>query len=142
MAKRFIPPTPAEATAYAATIGFQLDGEEFCDFYAVTGWKRGNTPMSDWRAAVRTWKRRQKNDKGRPLCTRQDNHRLLASIDQKYLDEYAGRLAALRSWRGKPDCPLGDVSDAERRLLSKIRDTHGQDMVAQVIAKCKEVRSC
>lgn len=143
MPKRFIPPTPDEATAYAATIGFKLDGEEFCDFYQAKGWKVGTTPMADWRAAIRTWKRRNKNNPAFMIQpSRQDDRSRLAAIDQKYVEEYAERIAALRSWRGKPNCPLGDVADAERRLLSKIRDTHGQQLLAQVLARCKEDRQC
>ena len=142
MGKRFIPPSPAEATAYATTIGYKFDGEDFCDFYQSKGWKVGTTPMADWRAAIRTWKRRTQKDQAglaRPMV---DNRRRLAEIDQKYIIEYTGQLAALRSWRGKPNCPLGDVANAERRLLSKIRDTHGPQLVARVLAKCKEDRPC
>ena len=55
----FKPPTPQEVTDYAKGIGFVLDGEAFCDHYEVRGWKpKGyRVQMSDWRAAVRTWKR-------------------------------------------------------------------------------------
>ena len=56
--KRFKPPTPAEVTAYAKTIDFDLDGENFCNFYESKGWKVGNTPMKKWQAAVCTWKKR------------------------------------------------------------------------------------
>lgn len=56
---KFQPPTPEEVTDYAKSIGFELDGEAFCDHYKVRGWKpKGyRTQMSDWKAAVRTWKR-------------------------------------------------------------------------------------
>ena len=53
---RFTPPTAQEATEYAKSIGFALDGARFVDYYASKGWKIGNSPMKDWRAAVRTWK--------------------------------------------------------------------------------------
>ena len=57
--RRFERPTPAAVTAYAREIGFDLDGQQFCDSYDAKGWKIGSTPMKDWRAAVRTWKGRQ-----------------------------------------------------------------------------------
>jgi len=60
---RFIKPTPAEVTAYAKTIDFDLDGENFCNFYESKGWKVGNTPMKKWQAAVCTWKKRDKPQK-------------------------------------------------------------------------------
>jgi len=53
------PPTSVMVTDYAKEINYQLDGNKFCDYYAARGWKlKGGTLMKDWRAAVRTWKRR------------------------------------------------------------------------------------
>lgn len=60
---KFAPPTPQEVDEYAKKIEFRLDGEYFCDFYATRGWKLSSRlPMVDWKAAVRTWKSRQKKD--------------------------------------------------------------------------------
>lgn len=55
--KRFRKPTPKEVEEYATSIGFELDGEYFCDHYQAKGWKISNSPMKDWKAAVRTWKK-------------------------------------------------------------------------------------
>lgn len=58
--KAFEKPTPEEVSAYAAERGRPgFDGGQFCDFYASKGWKVGREPMRDWRAAVRTWLRRE-----------------------------------------------------------------------------------
>lgn len=54
---RFVKPSPAEVEAYAKTIQFPINGEEFCDFYESKGWVVGRSPMKCWKAAVRTWKR-------------------------------------------------------------------------------------
>jgi len=56
---RFAPPTAEEVTLYGQTVGFVVDGALFCDYYAARGWKLGKTPMKDWKAAVRTWKKKQ-----------------------------------------------------------------------------------
>ncbi len=56
---RFTPPTPQQATDYAKSIEFDLDGEQFVDHYTSKGWMIGKNPMKDWRAAVRTWKRQR-----------------------------------------------------------------------------------
>ena len=58
----FTKPTPQEVSDYAKGIGFDLDGERFCDYYQARGWelKRGQ-PMKDWMAAVRTWKKNNLN---------------------------------------------------------------------------------
>lgn len=55
----FVPPTPQEATEYARSIGYKLDGEKFVAHYAARGWKYGGgQPMKDWRAAIVTWKKK------------------------------------------------------------------------------------
>jgi DNA-binding transcriptional regulator YhcF (GntR family) len=64
--KRFQKPTAQEVCDYAASIGFELDGQEFVDFYEAKGWLIGKNKMTDWRAAVRTWKLRSRKDKNGP----------------------------------------------------------------------------
>lgn len=55
---RFIKPTVAEVEAYCEERGNKIDPGEFVDFYESKGWVVGKSPMKDWRAAVRTWERR------------------------------------------------------------------------------------
>jgi hypothetical protein len=55
--RRHIPPTPEQVTAYSASIGFDLNGADFCDFYESKGWLVGKAKMKDWQAACRTWQR-------------------------------------------------------------------------------------
>jgi len=55
----FNPPSLLEVSEYAKSIDFQFDAEQFIDFYASKGWMVGKNKMKDWRAAIRTWKRRQ-----------------------------------------------------------------------------------
>lgn len=57
-AKRFVPPTVAEATAYCQERGNRLNPEAFVDYYASKGWMVGKNPMRGWKAAVRTWERK------------------------------------------------------------------------------------
>lgn len=57
----FQPPTPDEVQAYLDSQKAKFfDGEQFCDFYTARGWLIGKNKMKDWRAAVRTWIRRDK----------------------------------------------------------------------------------
>lgn len=58
---RFAPPTPAEVQEYAREIGL-VRVDAFYDFYASKGWKVGNAPMKDWRAAARRWQRTDVED--------------------------------------------------------------------------------
>lgn len=59
--KRFIKPTLDEVRAYCLERQNNVDPESFIDFYESKGWKVGNQSMKDWKAAVRTWERRDNN---------------------------------------------------------------------------------
>lgn len=59
--KQFIKPTLDEVRAYCLERQNNIDPESFVDFYESKGWKVGNQPMRDWKAAVRTWERRDNN---------------------------------------------------------------------------------
>lgn len=58
--RRFTPPTLKEVSDYVMENGYAyaVNPEAFIDFYQSKGWKVGNNPMKDWKAAVRTWVRR------------------------------------------------------------------------------------
>lgn len=60
-APRFKPPTIQEVTDYCQERGNKVDPQRFIDFYEAKGWRVGNTPMKDWKAAVRTWEQRDRN---------------------------------------------------------------------------------
>ena len=68
-AKRFTPPTVEDVKSYCLSRNNNINAEQFVDFYTAKGWKVGNTPMKDWKAAVRTWEqrdfsnRKQKDDR-------------------------------------------------------------------------------
>lgn len=54
----FKKPTVEEVTAYCRERGNSVDPESFYDFYQSKGWRIGKEPMKDWKAAVRTWEKR------------------------------------------------------------------------------------
>lgn len=56
-------PTVDEISEYCSQRGNGIDSEAFWDFYQSKGWVVGKAPMKDWRAAVRTWERKQRTDK-------------------------------------------------------------------------------
>jgi hypothetical protein len=51
-------PQPQNVEKYALSIGFRINGEQFCNYYESKGWLIGKSPMKSWEAAVRTWKQR------------------------------------------------------------------------------------
>ena len=53
------PPSLEEVAAYIAERGSSVDAARFVDFYTAKGWLVGKAKMRDWRAAVRTWERRE-----------------------------------------------------------------------------------
>jgi hypothetical protein len=69
--KRFTKPTKEDLLLYAEEIGFQIDPDRFLDYYDSKGWLIGKAPMKDWRAAVRTWKKNNFQDKGQGKTSRQ-----------------------------------------------------------------------
>ena len=59
---RFSPPSIDEVIAYCLERGNTVDAEQFVNFYSANGWKQGKgKPIVDWRAAVRTWERRDES---------------------------------------------------------------------------------
>jgi hypothetical protein len=55
--KGFVPPLTDEVQEYA---GSEFDAIAFVNHYTSNGWMIGKNKMKDWRAAVRTWKLRNK----------------------------------------------------------------------------------
>lgn len=60
--RRFIPPTVEDVRAYCLETGKPIDAEAFVDFYSSKGWKVGSSPMKDWKAAVRNWRKRDEQN--------------------------------------------------------------------------------
>lgn len=59
--KRLTPPSVDEVRAYCMERNNGIDPEAFVDYYTARGWKYGQgKPIADWKAAVRTWERRDK----------------------------------------------------------------------------------
>ena len=82
--KRFIPPTVDEVRAYCQERHNGIDPETFVDFYSSKGWKVGSNPMKDWKAAVRTWEKR--NKKTEPEVPKNDISKLKA-LENYYINQ-------------------------------------------------------
>ena len=57
---RFQKPTIEEIRQYCLEKGYNVDAEQFFNFYESKGWLVGKSPMKNWRAAVSTWNKREK----------------------------------------------------------------------------------
>ncbi|MEN6635909.1 MAG: hypothetical protein ABFC56_08670 [Clostridiaceae bacterium] len=58
--RRFIKPTVEEIAEYCKERGNRIKAQAFFDWNESKGWKVGNSPMKDWKAAIRTWEQRDK----------------------------------------------------------------------------------
>jgi uncharacterized protein YdaU (DUF1376 family) len=61
--KRFVPPSIEEVRAYCLERGNQVDPDNFVNHYQGNGWMRGKNKIKDWKACVKTWEARDKQDK-------------------------------------------------------------------------------
>ena len=81
---RMRPPEQKELRDYCAQRGSGIDPEAFYDYYAARGWMYGpGQPMGDWKAAVRSWERRQAQHPEKAPAR---------SAEEIYADIFAGRI--------------------------------------------------
>lgn len=79
---KFAPPSVEQVEAYAKERGSKVDPAAFVDFYASKGWKVGNQPMKDWKAALRTWERREPTGKPKAPPGRFSNERTAVDYNE------------------------------------------------------------
>ena len=84
----FQKPTFEDIRAYCISRANNVDPEQFFNFYESKGWTIGKSPMRDWRAAVRTWEKREKEtpQRKRSPLTRSESvfEHNLKVMDQMY----------------------------------------------------------
>lgn len=56
---KFTPPTLEAVAEYCKERKNSVDPQKFVDWYTANGWKVGKNPMKDWKAAVRTWEKKE-----------------------------------------------------------------------------------
>lgn len=82
--RKFTPPTVDEVRAYCEERKNNVDPAAFVDFYTSQGWRvGGKTTMKDWQAAVRTWERRNSDDR-----KQRDDGTLKHDYDYEAIMEY------------------------------------------------------
>ena len=69
-AERFIKPTIEEIKSYCLERNNGVDPQKFFDFYESKGWMIGKNHMKDWRATMRGWSAREKNEAPKPAPQR------------------------------------------------------------------------
>jgi hypothetical protein len=82
LSKTFKPPTIDQLREYQAEKGFTFDPDNFIDYWSSVGWKRGRTPMKDWKATARSWARNEKNANTHTNTQSNKNTRRLSASDR------------------------------------------------------------
>lgn len=61
---KFVPPTVDEVDKHCRERGNNIDAEYFCAYYEARGWELGKgKKMKDWKSAIITWEKREKERK-------------------------------------------------------------------------------
>ncbi len=86
----FTPPTIDQVAEYCRERKNNVDPQRFIDFYESKGWFVGKNKMKDWKAAVRTWEQRDKEEPKKPgkaldYSQRQYTESDIAAIERKKL---------------------------------------------------------
>jgi uncharacterized protein YdaU (DUF1376 family) len=77
----FITPSLDVIIKYSQEQKIAIDAHAFFDFYESKGWMVGKNKMKDWKAAVRNWARRNKEQQ-KPVVTRGQDDEALDKIKQ------------------------------------------------------------
>ena len=59
-AKKFIKPTVEEIAAFCKEKKYNVNAQQFFNYYESNGWKIGRNAMKSWQAAVQNWNARDK----------------------------------------------------------------------------------
>ena len=62
--KRFVPPSIDEVIL---EMDNEVEAHKYHDYYTSKGWMVGKSPMKDWKASVRNWKRTMRENKTKVL---------------------------------------------------------------------------
>ena len=67
--KRFQPPSLEEVKSYISEKKYSVDAETFIAFYTSKNWFVGKNKMRDWKAALITWEKRQRETQANKQST-------------------------------------------------------------------------
>lgn len=83
--KSFKKPTLEEVAAYCKERNNGVNPENFIDFYESKGWMVGKNKMQNWKACVRTWEKKEKQESKVPEWF--DKKFEVEEVDEKEFDD-------------------------------------------------------
>ena len=96
--KKFNKPTIEEVQQYCNERNNNINPEQFIDYYEANGWKVGKNAMKDWKAAIRTWEKRDNKQTTRkeivPDWIDNKDPKTLTTEEQNSLEERKAKLIA------------------------------------------------
>jgi hypothetical protein len=111
----FAPPTLAEVSAYCSERGNLVNPQHWVDHYTANGWKVGKVPMTDWRAAVRTWEGNEINHQGNGKAKPRDSQFMGQSPSSTPCPRSSATVAAGKSSSPRASGWSANVGLARRR---------------------------
>ncbi len=85
--KAFKPPSIEDVISYIGANQYSVNANQWMSHYESNGWKVGRNTMKDWKAAVRTWNNRSKEDE----ANKRSNNKSKAEQFSDKLDEIAAK---------------------------------------------------
>lgn len=86
-AHKFSKPSIDDIRSYCFQRGNNVDAESFFNFYESKGWLIGKSPMKDWKAAIRTWEKRETQ---RPAAAPRPRRMSATENNMRIMDEING----------------------------------------------------
>jgi len=83
--KYFNKPKIEEVESYCLERNNNIDVNSFFNFYESKGWMVGKNKMKDWKAAIRTWELREKNNSNKKGASKLDVQKLEYLKGKSYL---------------------------------------------------------
>lgn len=79
---RFRKPTVEEVRTFIQENNYHVNPNDFVNFYESKGWLVGKSPMKDWKAAVRTWESKEKNENPAKFVEEKDEYVPITPLDK------------------------------------------------------------
>ena len=99
--KRFTPPTVAEVSEYCRELGFKIDPQYFIDYYAARGWElKPGQKVKDWRACLRTWKKRDRVQPAKKVIAQDFEQRDYSDVPAQMMNDLAAEMQAFKKGAG------------------------------------------
>ena len=92
--RNFVPPSLSEVAEYIKHNDYNVDAEQWLNFYESKGWMVGKNKMKNWQAAVRTWAKR--NGDKPTMTLEQEAKELVKQCETQYGMEDGAEIAMSR----------------------------------------------